>query len=112
MYPKPLVYEYSKEGQKSEESASKNSPRASSGVDAWVTRFLTALRSKPDKTMTTDDLLAAVPEFGRAMGANRPREQRSLLLMFLESKQEYFQVIQIGFGAEKKFAVKDRSFNL
>lgn len=109
---KPLVYEYSKEGQKVEESTSKSSPSSNSGVEAWIARFLTELRSKPDKTMTMDDLLAAVPEFGRTMGANRPREQRSLLLMFLESKQECFQVIQTGFGTEKKFAVKDRAFKL
>jgi len=101
-----LVYNYSAAAQKEERAKSeeRNSVEKD-GTSDWTDKFLLVLKSKPQRYCSIDELLEAVPEFAKGMGARKLNEQRALLLMFLQSCSEIFQTKKEGFGPDRKVNV-------
>lgn len=93
-----LVYDYSAVAQKE----NKASGSSTDGTLDWTNMFLEALKNKPQKFCSIDELLAAVPQFAKGMGVRKINEQRALLLIFLKSCSDTFQVKSEGFGPDRK----------
>jgi len=89
----PLVYDYAE------------APKDSSKPTEWQDMFLAVLRNTPQRYCKAEDLLASVPKFAQIMGAPKPKEQRELLVVFLESFKDTFKVEQRGSGAEREVIV-------
>jgi len=97
----PLVYSYSAAARKEDAPAPGSGPVAAS----WQDKFLAALHEVPQRFCSAEELLQSVPLFAQAMGARKAREQRELLVMFLEGFPEIFKVEKRGFGAERQYIV-------
>lgn len=97
--PKPLVYQY---GANSAPEL-KEAPKV--GAAAWSESFQAALQRLPTKNCSAEELLQLVPLFAAAMGAKGAREQRELLVLFLEGLPEAFRVERRGEGMDKQYTI-------
>merc|ERR1712048_1538870 len=98
----PLVYQYSK-ATSSNDSSKDIQP--SDITVCWQDKFLSTLREIPQRFCSADDLLNSVPLFAEAMGARKVREQKELLVMFLEGFPDIFRVEKRGSGSDKQYIV-------
>jgi len=99
----PVVYNYS--------SAEKEETKVDPGkgeTSAWQDKFKLALQQAPSETLTAEELLTAVPLFAASMGL-KAKEAQDLVVMFLGTWPDLFQVKKSGSGSLKKIMIKLKS---
>lgn len=103
---KPLVYDYGSSSR--DDKASVAAAQGSQGAVAWQESFKIVLDNSPQHSCTVEELLAAVPLFAAAIGAARAREQKEMLVMFLESFPDKFRIVKQGSGSAREYIAHAR----